>query len=158
MPLQKITDSQFYMWRTVFALAHADNVVTDEEVRYLAEILEDIPFTSEQEAILNIDIKEPQDIFEMFLKVTDPQDQALFFKFAQEIVWIDGEYGAEEQDIMLRLQKLHVSEIDLDEMIGKVDLQLDEDYNPVCAEQEKRSRAKNIIFSFRDQFMRKFKS
>ena len=43
-----ITESQFYMWRTLFAISHADNVVSDEEIRFMTEALEDLPFNAER--------------------------------------------------------------------------------------------------------------
>ena len=40
----EVSESRFYMWRTLFSVAHADNVVTDEEIAFMAHILEDINF------------------------------------------------------------------------------------------------------------------
>ena len=50
--MKDITDSQFYMWRTLFAIVHVDDMVTEEEVHFMAEALEDIPFTPDQIAML----------------------------------------------------------------------------------------------------------
>ena len=35
--MKDITDSQFYMWRTLFAIVHVDDMVTEEEVHFMAE-------------------------------------------------------------------------------------------------------------------------
>ena len=43
-----VSESRFYMWRTLFAVAHADNVVADEEVEFMAHILEDVEFSDHQ--------------------------------------------------------------------------------------------------------------
>lgn len=138
------------MWRTVFALAHADGVVSKEEVRYMAEILEDMPFTESQRKILKDDSVNAKDIVEMFEGISDAMDQARFFKFAQELVWIDGDYGKEEQDIMLRLKEVHLSKTNVDDLIGKVELEFDDGKREPA---EKKS-AREIIFSFRDQFFK----
>ena len=152
---QGISDSQFYMWRTLFAVAHADDVVTDEEVRFMAEALEDIPFSDEQQTILNDDVKHAQDIKVMFAGVTDVHDQASFFKFAHELVHIDGDYGAEEQEIMLKLQELHLQSADLDDLVGSVALELEHDHAPVFANTEQKKDFKDVIYSFRNAFLNK---
>ncbi len=148
-----VTESQFYMWRTLFALAHADNVVTNEEVRFMAEALEDVSFSEAQKAALKEDIKTPQDIAEMFRGVSDAQDQAKFFKFAHDLVWADGDYGKAEQDIMLRLQKAHIRAVNVDDLIGKVSMELEEPPRS-GAKPPARRTAKKIVFSFRDMFLR----
>ncbi|MCB9983247.1 MAG: TerB family tellurite resistance protein [Rhodospirillales bacterium] len=147
------------MWRTLFAVAHADDVVTNEELRFMAEALDDIPFSVEQQAILNDDVKTPQDIEEMFAKVTDVHDQAQFFQFARDLVHIDGEYGKEEQAVMLKLKELHLQSTDLDDLVGSVKLELeDEEAAPVFAHATKKKSFKDSVYSYRDAFMkRRFK-
>ena len=124
-----VSNSEYYMWRTVVATAHADNKLTNEEIRFLAEKLEDISFTTEQNAQLVADIKKPQDVVEMFKGITDVQDQARFFNVARELVWIDGDYGEAEQTVMLKLKKAHVATVDIDALIGKTNLKLDDNIN-----------------------------
>ena len=51
-----VSESQFYMWRTLFAVAHADSIVADEEVAFMASVLNDINFTPEQTEVLKDDI------------------------------------------------------------------------------------------------------
>ena len=147
-----VTDSQFHMWRTLFAVVHADNVVTDEEVRFMAEALEDIPFSSGQRMILNEDVKHPQDIEAMFEGITDIHDQAAFFKFARILVHIDGEFGHEEQEIMLKLKELHVRYVNIDELVGHVDLELEEDF--AVKGEDHTAQFEAAVHSFRDQFLR----
>lgn len=150
-----VTESEFYMWRTLFAIAHADNVVTKEEIRFMVEVLEDIPFTDQQREVLTNDISDAQDIAEMFKGVTDPGDQARFFKFAHELVWVDGDYGKEEQDIMLKLKEAHIRNTDVDKLIGNIDLEFDEGVPPRNAEfAPKKREPREVVFSFREQFFR----
>lgn len=121
------------MWRTLFAMVHADDVVTDEEVRFMAEAMEDIPFSDVQRGTLDIDTREAQDITEMFSHVTEVKDQAEFFALAREVVHIDGDYGVEEQEIMLKLKKAHVKTANMEELIGSVDLSFaDDEPEPVA--------------------------
>ena len=146
----QITESQFYMWRAVFALAHADDVVTDEELRFMVEAIEDVPFSDLQKGILQGDVKEPQSVEEMFLKITEPVDQAGFFKFASQIVHIDGDFGEEEQAVMLKLKQMHLREMDVDALIGKVDLSLEEDESETPS-----NDFKSAVYSYREAFLKK---
>lgn len=125
--MQGVSDSKFYMWRTLFAIAHADDVVTDEELRFMTEAIEDVGFSPVQKEILRKDISTPQDITEMFRKIEDTKDQAAFFKFARSIVWIDGDYGEEEQEIMLKLKREHVKNVNIDDLVGGLDIELEVD-------------------------------
>ncbi|MEZ5813782.1 MAG: hypothetical protein R3E13_03540 [Alphaproteobacteria bacterium] len=153
-----VNESQFYMWRTLFAVAHADNVVTDEEVRFMAEALEDIAFSEEQRTILNDDTKNAKDIEQMFFGISDVKDQAAFFKFARELVHIDGDYGAEEQAVMLKLKELHLRSANLDELVGSVSMELEAEEEPVSGDEGDGGGKKDFrerVYSFRDAFLKK---
>ena len=147
-----ISESQFYMWRTLFALAHADHVVTDEEVRFMAEALEDIPFSAEQHTQLMDDTKDAQDIEQMFENIKEVKDQAEFFKLAHVLVHIDGDYGSEEQAIMLRLKELHLQREDLDTLVGSVGLELECD-DQMEARLSGEPPFKKAVWSFRQKFL-----
>lgn len=122
-----VSESRFYMWRTLFALVHADNKVSDEEVRFMAEAMEGVNFSSEQHDILMQDMSHPQDVTEMFARVTDVADQAEFFNLARTLVHIDGEYCATEQELLLKLKKAHMTGVVLDDLVGKVNLTFESD-------------------------------
>lgn len=122
-----VSESQFYMWRTVFAMAHADNVVTDEEIRFMAEALVDGGFSPEQRKVLEQDIKEPQDVFKMFGGISNPKDRSKFFMFARSMVYADGNYGPDEQHMMLQLKEIHMRDVNVDELIGSVEMQFEDE-------------------------------
>ncbi len=143
----RVTDSEFYMWRSLFALVHVDYRVTDEEVRFMAEALEDVPFSNEQRAVLEEDIKTPQDVVEMFSSISEPRDQAKFFNFAREIVWVDGDYGSEEQEVMLKLKEIHLKNAVVDDLIGFVDLELEDDSPAKSGAQAPKRRSFSDILS-----------
>ena len=149
-----VTDSRFYMWRTLFAVIHADNYVSEEEVHFMAEVLESVPFTPEQKAVLEQDAREPQDIETMYAGVTDYADQSEFFKFARQLVYVDGDYGPEEQAIITRLQKTHVHSADIDELIGTVELSFEEDAPPAPVSQEKGSKRLGVSALLRELFLK----
>jgi uncharacterized membrane protein YebE (DUF533 family) len=145
------------MWRTLFAITHADGIVSNEEIRYMVEALEDIPFDDEQTKTLNDDIKTPKDPVEMFSRISDVRDQARFFQYARDIVHIDGEYGEAEQALLLKLKRLHLQNADVDQLIGNVALELEpETPAPKVAwppAQKKKGRKRDIVFSFRRRFL-----
>lgn len=150
-----VTDSQFAMWRTLFALAHVDRHVSNDELRFMAEALEDIPFSEKQKAVLKQDIQEPQDVLEMYGYIKNDTDRIEFFRFAHDMVWADGDFGAEEQKIMLKLQEEQVRRTDIGDLVGKVSLTLEGEYDPRDHERRPGRRdAKKIIHSFRERFLK----
>lgn len=159
----EISDSAFHMWRSVFAVVHADGVVSDEEIRFMAEVLEDIPFSVVQKAVLLGDVAIAQDIEEMYGKITEVKDQAEFFSIARKLVHIDGDYSVEERDVMLKLKTLHVRESNIDHLVGHVELEL-EGEGPRKGSWDSESDApagdnlKDALYSFRDRFLEKIRS
>ena len=146
----QVTESQFNMWRAIFALAHADDVVTEEELRFMSEVLEDIPFSDEQKATLKSDATEEQSVEVMFKRITDPVDQAEFFKFASKLAHIDGDFGEEEQEVMLRVKRIHLQNVDIDELVGKVEMRFDEDNIA-----DEAPDFKSTVHSYRQKFLDK---
>lgn len=153
-----VTESQFYMWRALFAISHVDNVLSPEEIRFMTETLEDIPFSAGQKQVLKDDIINGKDIVEMFQKISNANDQASFFRFAMDLVWIDGDYGEDEQKIMLKLKQLHLQNVNVDDLIGNVGLELEDDYESeerVRNARENNGRdVRNILYSFREKFLK----
>ncbi len=149
---RKITESEFYMWRALFAISHADDVVSNEEIRFMMEAMEDIPFSPEQEIILKDDIKHKRDIVEMFEKISDIRDQAKFFQFARDVVHIDGDYGKAEQELLLKLKRAHLKRADVDQLIGQVELEFESE-EAVPPPEKKPGKRKDILFSFRNRFL-----
>ncbi|MBI1300026.1 MAG: TerB family tellurite resistance protein [Alphaproteobacteria bacterium] len=147
-----VTDSQFHMWRTLFAITHADNVVTNEEIRFMAHVLEDIEFSDKQTEQLKDDISNPKDAEAMFRGVTDPDDRIKFFDFARDLVWVDGDFASEEQNVLIKLMKMNCDEIDIEKMVGKVSLELEaESYEPLRTKTEETEQG---LFAFSRRFRR----
>ncbi len=155
-----INESQFYMWRTLFAIVHVDNVVANQEVTFMAEVLEDIPFSVDQIDVLRGDIVTAQDPAAMFALVTDPLDKARFFAFARELVWVDGRYVAEEQEKMIELEKAHLRDVDIDDLIGKVELEFEDDVDQqiTLKASSPHNTLKALIHAVRDDFLKEASS
>ena len=150
-----VTGSEFYMWRTVFALVHADDVVSSEEVRYMAEVMEDVPFNDEQRALLNDDIHNPKDAQKMFAKITDTHDQTQFFKYAREVVWVDGTYDKTEENALIALIRVHLENVDLEALMGHTGLTLE---NPVLEVHDAPEVNDKVVAVPKDGILKRFKS
>lgn len=127
---QNVTDSQFYIWRTLFAVAHADNVVTDEEIQFMAHVMDEISFSDEQLALLKDDLTNAKNAEAMFINITEHKDREQFFDFARDLVWVDGDFDAQEQTVMVQLHKMHIKDTNVDTLIGNVKFELEEDVVP----------------------------
>ncbi len=149
-----MSESRFYMWRAVFAMAHADHVVTSEEKKYLKDVLGSEPFNEEQKAILERDIETAQDIAEMFLKVEDQSDRSQFFYHARMLVWSDGDFGEQEQKIIMRLNQNHVRTVDFNKVLEDLDLSLDEDQKAKIVREHEQVMHTNVSNGFFRKLMR----
>lgn len=153
-----INQSKFYMWRTLFALVHADNVVTDEEISFMAQALEDIDFTYDQTEALKDDALNAKDIEEMFNGITDYDDRMQFFSLARDVVVVDGNFCSDEQSVMTKLFKENIKQSNTDELVGKINLELEEDgNNETChiigePEDKNNNDIKFIVSSFKYNF------
>lgn len=122
-----IDESRFNMWRALFAMAHADHVVSAEEKAFLYRILAEEPFTPRQRTILEDDMEHAQNISDLFSRITEADDRSEFFYYARALVWCDGNFDEQEQRILMILRKTHFNETDLEALRGDLDLSVDED-------------------------------
>ena len=99
-----ISESKLYIWRTLFALAHVDNVISPEERVFMKDAIENTGFSKDQIEILKDDMNNPHDILEMFRGITDKQDQIDFFNCANALIWIDGEFHTKEKAALTALK------------------------------------------------------
>ncbi len=115
-----ISDSRFYMWRAVFAMAHADGKVTKEEMEFAENYFEHVPFSAAQIAALRADLKTPCGVNEMLIGVSSKEDMADFFQFAQMMVWSDGDYDRQEQIIIERLTAEQMNKFNKEELAQQI--------------------------------------
>lgn len=155
-----VNQSQFYMWRTLFAVAHADDIVTDEEIEFMAHILTDIDFSDEQTKTLKDDIMNAKDVEFMFEGITNSDDRVRFFDLARDLVWVDGVFDNAEQSVMIKLHQKHFKDTNVDDLIGKVPLTLEDDpANTLRAKghsygsPKPKHSIKDALFSFRERFI-----
>jgi hypothetical protein len=124
---QTLNESQFYMWRTLFALVHADQVVTDEERKFMEGALDKLTLTDYQRSILVSDTMEASDVGEMFKRITAQKDRTEFFHHARILVWCDGDFDLQEQEILQKLERTHVADVDFPALMKEVNLSFDDE-------------------------------
>jgi len=115
-----VSESRFYMWRAIFAMAHADGVVTEEESDFLQEYLANVKFSEDQVNTLKEDLKHPQDPGEMFSKIDEQSDRAQFFYFARLLAWCDGDFDEQEKTILDTLRSSHIANINIEQISKSV--------------------------------------
>ena len=103
MPPHTVSDSEFYMWRTLFALAFMDNVVSANEKELLKAYQSQALFSKRQLRVLHDDFMHPKDAVAMHSQITDPQDKARFCALARVLLWCDGDPERQEREILRRM-------------------------------------------------------
>ena len=105
-----ISDSKLHMWRALFALAHADLIITQEERIFMRGVMEGLNLSPEQKALLEADTAQSQDALEMFKNIGDDADKDEFFHIAYDLVWIDGEHNVDEEKTLMAIKAYHERE------------------------------------------------
>lgn len=105
---QHITESRFYMWRAIFAMAHVDGIVTVEETDFLSKCLDQDHFSPGQRQILMRDLAEPQNIGRMFAHILREEDKLDFFILAEELSEADGDFSLSEKKSLNSLKKENI--------------------------------------------------
>lgn len=108
-----VSASRFYMLRAVVAMAHADGVVTAHELSFINEHIKHINLSKSQIEMIGVDLKNPQDVYQMFSHITNAEDRRDFFALARALSWCDGDYDAQEKHIITQLEKHVISEENL---------------------------------------------
>lgn len=124
---EPVSESRFYMWRAVFAMAHADDMITDEERKFMLKAIEEHNFSDFQKDILLNDIENKQDIASMFSFVTEQEDKSKFFYYARILCWSDGDFDAQEQEVLTRLKRSYIEGVDFEKMMQNVEFELADD-------------------------------
>ncbi len=151
---EKVTESQFHIWRALFAVAHADNIVTNEEIKFMAHVMDEVDFSEAQSEMLKDDLHNAKDAESMFVQITKQEDRELFFELARDLVWVDGDFDEQEQTMMVKLHKMHIKEINVDKLVGNVSMELEEDITPQennPVPEQKKNSFFDIIRLFRNR-------
>lgn len=101
-----MTDSEFYMWRALFAFAVVDRVLTLEKRRILKNFLKGTVFTESQKAVLDRDMKAPKDVEWLFVRITAPEYRQKFCTLARELVGHQGADLPQAEQLLQHLSRL----------------------------------------------------
>lgn len=116
-----VSDSRFNMWRGVVAFAHANQDVEPKEREFIVKFFETVPFSHEQQLQLLEELETPQDLDDIFEKITEANDRSEFILFARMMCWADGSLDAQEEAILKRMNGEIIRKIDLDNMMRQTD-------------------------------------
>lgn len=103
---QDIDESEFHMWRAVFAFAFVDNSLSLEEQELLQSYMKKVPFSQKQLSVLNGDFKNPPDIVKMYKGITSEKHREHFCVLARALVWCEGDMDRQEEKILKRVSCL----------------------------------------------------
>lgn len=98
-----ITQSEFYMWRALFAFASVDNAITLEEQALLQSFVRKVSFTREQLSTLKSDLLKPRSVEDLYRQITRYKDKERFCILARAIVWCEGDMIEQEKAILKKL-------------------------------------------------------
>lgn len=112
--------SKFYMLRCIVAMAHADGIVTEEEIAYAHALMNRMPLTDEQRGILENDLEEAQDIDDLLPYINDPNYRSQVVYFARLMAFKDGHLHPSEQELLDRLHANAIEGLDMDAIRAEV--------------------------------------
>lgn len=95
-----VSDSEFFMWRAIFAFALVDNLLTLEEQTLLQSYESQAPFSNAQRDILKQDFGNPQDVVQLYRQITNEEDKKRFCILARALSWCDGDMDMQEAGIL----------------------------------------------------------
>lgn len=98
-----IDESEFTMWRAVFAFATVDGVLSLEEQQLLRSYRHKVAFSMKQLEILGQDMKEPQDVMALYKKISKPEHKKRFCILARALSWCEGDMDKQEETILKHL-------------------------------------------------------
>ncbi|MDE1153087.1 MAG: TerB family tellurite resistance protein [Micavibrio sp.] len=115
---QPISNSQFYMWRCVIALAHADGMVQQAERDYINRVIAGMDrkngLTDEQKATFQRDLEVPQSISDLLTHINEPQWRGQLIYFGGLLARADGTLDPREDEILKKLRADQLNSLDLD--------------------------------------------
>ena len=104
-PKQPVTPSQFNMIRCILAVAHADGEIQEEEKAFITKMLSKLSLSDEQQAVIDKEFKQPQDVITIFDQIEDPKFKSQVIHFARLMAWKDNKLDPSEKEIIAKLQQ-----------------------------------------------------
>lgn len=99
----QITESEFFMWRAIFAFAYVDNTLSLEEQDLLHSYLVNVPFSNTQRIILKDDLRNPKNVGDLYKHITRQEDKTRFCVLARALAWCEGDVSEQEKTILRKM-------------------------------------------------------
>ena len=112
--------SQFYMFRCVIAMAHADHIVTDEEKAYIMGFLKKLPFSAEQQSTLMADLEAQQDVGALLSHINEPKYRGQLVYFVRLLAYKDGNLHPKEEELLNYFKLATTDNLDMEGIRGSV--------------------------------------
>lgn len=104
----KFDNEKFNMWRCIVAMAHADNIVMEDEKEYLKNIFDKMKdntdMAEEHYQILLEDIETPQNVDHLMADLNAPECQSQVVYFARVLAHKDGNLHPTEAQLIEKLR------------------------------------------------------
>ncbi len=96
----QVSQSEFYMWRAVFAFAFVDQSLSLEEQELLHSYLAKARLSEDQRRVLREDMSDPPNPESMYKLITEPMHKSRFCVLARALAWCEGDLDAQEAKIL----------------------------------------------------------
>jgi uncharacterized membrane protein YebE (DUF533 family) len=119
---QPVSNSTFYMWRCVIAIAHADGMIQEQERAYIQKIIDNMDrvygLTAEQKAAFASDLNasRPQNIADLLRNINDPAIRSQLVYFGGLLARADGVVDPREDDILKKLRADQLANLDMNQI------------------------------------------
>ena len=143
--------SKLYMWRCIVAMAHADNLMHDEEEKYLLTIFDNMRkragLSDSDYNLLLSDIDEKQDIATLLPQIEEPEYRGQVVYFARLLAYKDDHLDPSEEALIEKLHLNAMEGLDVDALKEEIHLQVQKQMadHDLEKQAEKDSRLINIL-------------
>ena len=100
MGMNGLSDSEFNMWRAVFAFATVDGILTLEEQQLLQSYRHKVAFSMQQLETLRQDMSKQQDVMTLYQKISHPDHKKRFCILARALSWCKGDMDKQEKALL----------------------------------------------------------
>jgi len=144
--------SQFYMFRCVIAMAHADHIVSAEETAYVMGFIKKLPFSAEQKSTLLADLEEQQEVSTLLSHINEPKYRGQVVYFARLLAHKDGNLHPKEDELLKYFKIATSDNLDMEGIRASVN---EEVQRELILHEIKTDSARpdNILSGMLDRFM-----
>lgn len=141
----EMTQSQLAMWRAFIALSWVDGDQCEIERASIRETVLKLKAPEVQKTELLADLDRDHKIDEFLPLITNPKDKAWLLYMARILFFVDGDFSDREQELLRKLEDLHMSRVDFQSAVAKArEIDVAERHKEAAANQN-RSRVEKLL-------------